>query len=160
MTTKLSPHQIAQTVFDDASSSIKTTLQNLEIGIELSADDGDSVESRQPTLSSKVSVISGTVSGTILISDSMKYFSEILVVTYVTENITATSLKAVIEVSPSDTGNIWLPLVSLDCTVKSTTIDPATIVSKLDMPPYRRIRAKLSHSAYTAGSFELVVNGR
>ena len=43
MTTKLAPHQIVQSVYDEANTAVRTTIQNMEIAIELSADDGDSV---------------------------------------------------------------------------------------------------------------------
>lgn len=41
MTTKLAPHQIAQSVYDEPNEAIRTTIQNMEIAIELSADDGE-----------------------------------------------------------------------------------------------------------------------
>lgn len=159
MSSKLSPHQIAQDVYDEPSHSVRTTLQNLEIAVELSADDGDSVEVRKPLFVGDVVVPNGTANGAVLAQGDVRYFSEYQVSVNVIEAINAQGLEIDIEVSPSDTDEVWhfdsqiIPKLSVPNTgfahIKSTSIGP-----------WRRARAVLKHNGFTAGSFKLYVAGR
>lgn len=159
MTSKLAPHQIAQDVYDEANSAIRTTLQNLEISMELSADDGDSVEARKPIFSGRVEVPANTPSGTLLVTGDVRYFSEFLISANVTEAITSSGLKVKVEVSPSDTDDVWHHDTSIlaDLNVPSTGFnhEKSSIIG-----PWRRARAILVYSNYSAGSFVLYVTGR
>lgn len=160
MSTKLAPHQIAQSVYDEPNDAIRTTIQNMEIAIELSADDGDSVEARQPLFSNSVIVTSGTESGTVVAEGDVRYFSEYLIAVNVLSNITASALHIEIEVSPSDTDNIWhhdSSNVVPDCNVPNTGFDH---IKQTNIGPWRRARAKVIHNGFSAGSFKLYVNGR
>lgn len=157
MSTKLAPHQIVQSVYDEPNDAIRTTIQNMEIAIELSADDGDSVESRKPLFSAKASVIAGTASQTVVAQGDTRYFSEYLIAVNVTSPITSSALKLEIDVSPSDVDNVWHHETTLDCNVPSTGffhIKSSTIGA------WRRARARVVHNNYTAGSFDVYVNGR
>lgn len=157
MTTKLATHQIAQSVYDEPNEAIRTTIQNMEIAIELSADDGDSVEARKPLFSAKVTVPSGTVTNTVVATGDTRYFSEYLIAVNVTSTITSSALKIEIDVSPSDTDDVWHHETTLDCNVPNTGffhIKSSTIGA------WRRARARVVHNNYTAGSFDLYVNGR
>jgi hypothetical protein len=157
MTSKLAPHQIAQDVYDEANSAIRTTLQNLEISMELSADDGDSVEARKPIFSGRVEVPANTPSGTPLVTGDTRYFSEYLVAVNVTSPITSSALKIEIDVSPSDTDNVWHHETTLDVNVPSTGFFH---IKNSNIGAWRRARARVVHNNYTAGSFDLYVNGR
>jgi hypothetical protein len=160
MSSKLSPHQIAQSVYDEPSESIRTTIQNLEIGIELDADDGDSVEVRKPLFHTEVEVSSGTASGTVLGQGDVRYFSEYQVAVNIITDISASGLAIHIEVSPSDTDDVW-------------HFDNNNLIKALSVPntgfghlkdstvgPWRRARAVLVHNGFTAGSFKLYMSGR
>lgn len=157
MSSKLAPHQIIQDVYDDNNSAIRTTLQNLEIAIELNADDGDSVESRKPLFNGKATVPAGTLSGTVVAQGDTRYFSEFLVAVNVTSAITSSGLHLEIDVSPSDTDNVWHHETSLDLNVPTTGLDHK---KNITIGPWRRARARLVHNNYTAGSFDIYVNGR
>ena len=157
MATKLSPHQIVQDVYDESSSSIRTNIQNLEIAIEMSADDGDSVEARKPLFNGKATVPAGTLSGTVVAQGDTRYFSEFLVAVNVTSTITSSALKIEVDVSPSDTDNVWHHETTLDLNVPSTGF---LHIKNTDIGPWRRARARLVHNNYTAGSFDIYVNGR
>ena len=159
MTTKLAPHQIAQSVYDIPNEAIRTTIQNMEIAIELSADDGDSVEARKPLFAGSATVVSGTPSGTVVAEGDVRYFSEYLVAVNVLSAVTASGLKIQVEVSPSDTDDVWhydsqiIPELSVPNTgfdhIKASTIGP-----------WRRARAKIIHNGFTSGSFNIYANGR
>lgn len=157
MTTKLAPHQIAQDVYDEANSAIRTTLQNLEIAVELSADDGDSVEVRKPLFNGKATVPSGTVSQTVIAQGDTRYFSEYLIAVNVTSPITSSALKVEIDVSPSDTDDVWHHETTLDINVPNTGF---LHIKNTNMGPWRRARARVVHNNYIVGSFDLYVNGR
>lgn len=159
MSSKLSPHQIAQSVYDEPNESIRTTLQNLEIAVELSADDGDSVETRKPLFHEEIEVVSGTSSGTVLGQGDVRYFSEYMVAVNVLSAISSSGLEIHVEFSPSDTEDVWhfdsqiIPKLSVPNSgfahLKSATIGP-----------WRRARAVLVHNGFTAGSFKLYMSGR
>ncbi len=159
MSSKLAPHQIVQDVYDEPNHSIRTTLQNLEIAIELSADDGDSVEARKPLFTGKVSVPAGTPSGTVLTTGDVRYFSEFLISANVTSAITSSGLKVKVEVSPSDTDNVWHHDTSIlaDLNVPATGFDHEKAST---IGPWRRARAVLEYNNYSVGSFDLYVAGR
>jgi len=159
MSSKLSPHQIAQSVYDEPSESVRTTIQNLEIGIELDADDGDSVEIRKPLFHQELLVSSGTDSGTVLGEGDVRYFSEYLVSVSVINEIAASGMQIHVEVSPSDTDNIWFDEQQI---IDRLSV-PATgnkHIKNSTMGPWRRARAVLRHSGFTAGSFKLYMSGR
>lgn len=159
MATKLAPHQVVQAVYDEPNEAVRTTIQNMEIAIELSADDGDSVETRKPLFAGAVVVPSGTPSETVVAQGDVRYFSEYLVAVNVLSAVTASDLRIHVEVSPSDTDDVWhfdnqiiesLPVPNSGFGhIKSTTIGP-----------WRRARAKVIHNGFTAGSFALYANGR
>ena len=160
MSSKLAPHQIIQDVYEPTSSSIKTTLQNLEIAVELSADDGDSVEARVPLFTGKSEPITPLIpSGTVVAMGDVRYFSDFLVVVNVTSEITAADLKIHVEVSPSDTDDVWYYNNQLikDLAVPSTGVaaDKTSTIG-----PWRRARAVVFYTSFTAGSFDLYANGR
>ncbi len=161
MSSKLSPHQIAQSVYDEPSESIKTTIQNMEIAIELSADDGDSVEARKPLFYGEVEVVSGTATGTVVAQGDVRYFSEYQVAIQVLSDITSAGLEIQVEVSPSDTEDVWhfdsqiVPKLSVPNSNGSFAHLKATSIG-----PWRRARAKVIHNSFTAGSFKLYAMGR
>lgn len=157
MTTKLAPHQIAQSVYDESNEAIRTTIQNMEIAIELSADDGDSVEIRKPLFSGKATVPSTTASSTVVAQGDTRYFSEYLIAVNVTSVITSSALKVEVDVSPSDTDDVWHHETTLDINVPGTGF---VHIKNTNIGAWRRARARVVYNNYTAGSFDLYVNGR
>jgi hypothetical protein len=159
MSSKLAPHQIVQDVYDEANHSIRTTLQNLEIAIELSADDGDSVEARPPLFAGSATVVSGTPSGTVVAQGDVRYFNEYLVSVNVITTVVATGLKVQIEVSPSDTDEVWHydSQIIAQLSVPNSGFDH---IKASTMGPWRRARAVIIHNGFSAGSFKLYANGR
>ena len=159
MSSKLSPHQIAQSVYDEQNDSIRTTIQNMEIAIELDAADGDSVEARKPLFHEEVEVTSGTASGTVLGQGDVRYFSEYQIAVQTT-GVSGAGIEIHVEVSPSDTDDVWhfdsqiipklpVPNNSGFAHLKATTVGL-----------WRRARAVLVHNNFTAGSFKLYISGR
>lgn len=155
--TKLGWEQAIKNSFDEPSNSLRTNISNLEVAVELSADDGDSVESRKPTFNTKVTLPSGTPNSTVFVQGDSRYFSEYLVAVNVTSTITSSALKVEVDVSPSDTDNIWHHETSLDVNVPTTGF---THVKNVSIGPWRRARARLVYNNYTAGSFDVYVSGR
>lgn len=159
MVSKLAPHQITQIVYDPSSESIKTSIQNMEIAIELDADDGDSVETRLPLLSDSVNVGTDANNNDILITVDVRYFSEFLIAAYTTQAITASGLQLQVEVSPSDTDNVWHHEPELDVTpLNHETGFKHT--NKIGIGPWRRARVKIKHNGFSSGAFTLYANGR
>lgn len=159
MTTKLAPHQIAQSVYDEPNESIRTTIQNMEIAIELSANDGDSVEARVPLFAESVNVASGIPSGTVVAQGDVRYFAEYLVAVNVVSQITASGLKIQVEVSPSDVDEVWhydSQIIS-ELSVPNSGFDH---IKSAAIGPWRRARAKIIHNGFSAGSFKLYASGR
>jgi hypothetical protein len=159
MTTKLAPHQIAQSVYDEPNEAVRTTIQNMEIAIELSADDGDSVEARQPLFAGSATVVSGTPSGTVVAQGDVRYFNEYLVAVNVITSVVATGLKVQIEVSPSDTDEVWHydSQIIAQLAVPNSGFDH---IKASTLGPWRRARAVIIHNGFSAGSFKLYANGR
>ena len=162
MTSKLAPHQISQLVYDEPSKSIRTTLQNLEIGIELDADDGDSVEARKPSFHQEVLVSSETASsGDILVEGDVRYFSEYQVAVK-SSGVSGASIKITVQVSPSDTDDVWHNDIFnnevLELGVPNG--DGFDHNRKINIGPWRRARAVLEHNGFTAGFFKLYITGR
>ena len=149
--------QIAQAVFDETNQSVKTTIQNMEIAIELSADDGDSVEARHQLLNSKTLVSSGIATGTVIVTVDIKQLSELLVGANVVTTTTASALKIQIELSPSDTDDVWHYDNTFDVTVPANGFSH---IKNTSIGPWRRARAKVVFTSFTAGSFNLYLNGR
>jgi hypothetical protein len=159
MTSKLAPHQIAQDVYDEANSAIRTTLQNLEISMELSADDGDSVEARAPLFTGRAVVVAaGVSSGDVVAQGDVKYFSEYLVACQST-GVISSGLHIEIEVSPSDTDDVWHhdSQMIADLNIPSSGFSH---IKESNIGPWRRARAKVIFNNFSAGSFVLYVNGR
>jgi len=159
MTTKLAPHQIAQSVYDAPNEAIRTTIQNMEIAIELSADDGDSVEVRSPLFAGSNTIVSGTPSGTVVAQGDVRYLAEYIVAVNVLSAVTASGLKIKVEVSPSDTDDVWHydSQIIPELSVPNTGFDHTKASA---IGPWRRARVVIIHNGFTAGSFKLYANGR
>ena len=161
MSSKLSPHQIAQSVYDEQNDSIRTTIQNMEIAIELDAADGDSVEARKPLFHEEVEFTSGTASGTVLGQGDVRYFSEYQIAVQST-GVTGSGIEIQIEVSPSDTDDVWHVDTQHQAGSKLSVPNNNGFnhLKQTEMGPWRRARAVLLHNGFTAGSFKLYMSGR
>jgi hypothetical protein len=150
MSTKLGWEQALKNSYDEASSSLKTTLQNLEIAMELSADDGDSVITLPKTVNSYSTFSTAQTSGTIAMAPVNISFCN--TVSFVFKNQDGNTQFA-IEISPSDTADVWHQ-VSTHTSPNGTSHHVPTYF------PCRRIRLKFSNNFAGTGPIEIWLNGR
>lgn len=150
MSSKLSPHQIAQSVYDQPSESIKTTIQNMEIAIELSADDGDSVISIPKTVNVYGEISGAQNIGTVIIPETNISFCNRVAIVL---NNPDGPISVNFEISPSDTDDIWHSIGSHNAPSGISHHEP-------NLFPCRRIRIKLSSAYNNLESFEVWMNGR
>lgn len=150
MASKLSPHQIAQNVYDSDNSSIRASLQNLEIAIELNAADGDSVTALPQRINSYATFATAQTLGTVAIAAAD--ISSCSAVSLVVKN-QGSAVSMLLEVSPSDTANVWLTLATHNATTGTTSVAPSLF-------PVRRARVSFGGNFAGDGQIELWLNGR
>lgn len=149
-TTKLGWEQAIKNSYDENTGSLKTTLQNLEIAMELSADDGDSVTNIPKTVNAYAIFSTPQTSGTIAIpATSIPFCST---VSFVFKNNDGNT-NFVIEISPSDTEEVWHQ-ISTHVASPNTTHHVPTLF------PCRRIRLKFSSNFAATGTLQIWLNGR
>ena len=150
MSTKLGWEQAIKNSYDEASGSLKTTLQNLEIAMELSADDGDSVTNRPQTVNSYATFSTAQSSGTIAMAPVNVSFCNN--VAFVFKNQDG-NVQLAIEISPSDTADVWHQ-VSTHTAPNGTSHHVPTYF------PCRRMRLKFNGNFAGTGQLEIWLNGR
>lgn len=150
MSTKLGWEQAIKNSYDEPSASLKTTMQNLEVAVELSADDGDSVI----TVPKAVTVYNG-VNGPqapqaiIIPATNVSYCNSVSI--FINNADGATQLS--IEVSPSDTVDIWHQISTHNATNGTSHHEPTFF-------PCRRIRVRFSNTYSNAALFQVWLNAR
>jgi hypothetical protein len=150
MTTKLGWEQAIKNSYDESSASLKTTLQNLEIAMELSADDGDSVMTLPKAINSYVIFNTAQNSGVIAMAPvNISYCNTI---SFVFKNLDGNTQFA-IEISPSDTADVWHQ-VSVHTAPNGTSHHVPTYF------PCRRVRLKFIQNFAGTGPIEIWLNGR
>jgi len=150
MTSKLSMHQIAQAAFDEASSSIKTSLQNVEISIELDHADGDSVTAYPVSTQSEITLAAAQNQDAIAIAPES--IAGCRVISLFASNAGSSTTLA-IEVSPSDAGDLWVEIGDLVAATGDTFINPS-------LPACRRARVKFKTAFAGDGIISIYLNGR
>lgn len=150
MSTKLGWEQAIKNSFDESTNSLKTTLQNLEIAMELSADDGDNVMTMPKTVNAYAVFSTAQTSGTIAIPPTNISFCNS--VSFVFKNQDGNTNFA-IEISPSDTADVWHQ-ISTHVASPNTTHHVPTVF------PCRRIRLKFAANFAGTGPLEIWLNGR
>jgi len=150
MSSKLAPHQIAQDVYDEPNHSIRTTLQNLEIAIELNADDGDSVISVPKTVTAYNSLNGPQPSGAVIIAPvNVSFCSQISIMINNADGPTT----VVIEVSPSDTIDVWHQVSTHNAPNGTSHHEPTFF-------PCRRVRVRFNNTYSNPATFQVWLNGR
>lgn len=154
---KADPRQIVQAVFCTETQSIKACLTGAA-EIAISAASGDSIYVIPMRVASKATVASATPSGAIVLSpfDSAQLTSFQLF-TNTTSALSGQQISVTLEISPSDSDNVWLPT---DLSVSPTSSLGATSGTAITNQFARRVRLKLSHTSYTAGSFDVYLVAR
>lgn len=148
--TKLGWEQAIKNSYDEASASLKTTIQNLEIAMELSADDGDSVTAIPKTVNSYATFSTPQTSGTIAIpATNISFCSQ---VSFLFKNEDG-NVQFSIEISPSDTLDVWHQ-ISTHLASPNTTHHVPTLY------PCRRIRLRFNGSFTGTGPIQIWLNGR
>ena len=150
MATKLSPHQIAQAAFDEASSSIKTSLQNVEISIELDHADGDSVTAYPVSTQSEITLAAAQNQDAIAIAPES--IAGCRVISLFASNAGSSTTLA-IDVSPSDTGDLWVEIGELVAATGNTYASPS-------LPAARRARVRFKTVFAGDGIISIYLNGR
>lgn len=150
MSSKLSPHQIAQSVYDIDNNSIRASLQNLEIAIELNAADGDSVTALPQRINSYATFSTAQTLGSIAIAAAD--ISSCSAISLAVKNQGST-VSLLLEVSPSDTADVWLTLATHTATTGTTHVSPSLF-------PVRRVRVSFGGNFAGDGQIQLWVNGR
>ena len=150
MTTKLAPHQIAQSVYDEANTAVRTTIQNMEIAIELSADDGDSVISVPKTVNVYNGVNGPQPSGAVIIpATNVSFCTQVSIMM---NNADGAELL-VIEVSPSDTIEVWHQVATHNATSGISH-------HEVTLFPCRRLRVRFDNTYPNPALFQIWLNGR
>lgn len=148
--TKLGWEQALKNSYDEPTYSLRTTIANLEVAVELSADDGDSVISIPKTVNAYAIFTTAQSSGTIAIPPTnIAFCSE---VSFVFKNEDG-NVQFAIEISPSDTLDVWHQ-VSTHLASPNTTHHVPTIF------PCRRIRLKFNGAFAGTGPIQIWLNGR
>lgn len=149
-TTKLGWEQALKNSYDESSSSLKTTLQNLEIAMEISADDGDSVITVPKTVYNYSSFSTAQPSGTIALSATDISFCN--TVAFVFKNDDG-NVSIDIEISPSATDDVWYKIGTHTASHNTTHHEPTLF-------PCKRIRLKFSNNFAGTGQLQIWLNGR
>lgn len=148
--TKLGWEQAIKNSYDEATSSLKTTLQNIEIAMELSADDGDSVTAVPKTAYAYATYSTAQTSGTVAIpATDVSYCKE---VSFVFKNGDG-NVSMDIEISPSTTDDVWHK-ISTHTAVPNTSHHVPTFF------PCKRIRLKFGGNFAGTGQLQIWLNGR
>lgn len=150
MTTKLSPHQVVQNIYDEPSNTVRISIQNMELAMELSADDGDSVTAVPKAINSYATFSTAQTTGAVAIAPIDVSFCTSLNLTVKNQG---TAVSVAIEVSPSDTAGVWIQLSTLNATNGITNTTPSLF-------PCRRARVVFNGNFLGDGQIELWLNGR
>lgn len=146
--------QIIKRLFDGSNDAIRIVLAEATgIAIELNADDGDSVESRGINSETKAS-ITNTDSGVIVPAQSCAGMKSFNLYTKTTSTITGSQV-CTLEVSPSDTDDVW---IATSVTVTPSDTDQTVVAGTASSAIVAR-RARVSIAAsITSGTFDIYLN--
>lgn len=148
--TKLGWEQAIKNSYDENTGSLKTTMQNLEIGVELSADDGDSVITVPKTVNVYNAVNGPQVSQAIIIpATNVSFCNRVAIVVNNADGPTSLTL----EISPSDTLEIWHSIGTHNAPSGTSHHEPTFF-------PCRRIRIRFTNTYNNPALFQIWLNGR
>lgn len=148
--TKLGWEQAIKNSYDEASSSLKTTMQNLEVAVELSADDGDSVITVPKTVNVYNGVNGPQAPQAIIIpATNVSFCNQVSIFI----NNADGAIQLSIEISPSDTVDIWHQ-ISTHNAINGTSHHEPTFF------PCRRIRVRFVNTYTNPALFQVWLNAR
>lgn len=148
--TRLGWEQAIKNSFDEPTNSLRTTMQNLEIAVELSAEDGDSVISVPKTVTVYNGVNGPQPSQAIIIpATDVSFCNQVSV--FVNNADGATQIA--IEISPSDTADVWHQISTHNATSGTSHHEPTFF-------PCRRLRVKFVNTYTNPALFQVWLNGR
>lgn len=150
MSTKLGWEQALRNSYDENTESLKTTIQNIEIAMELSADDGDSVIT-VPKAINVFNAVNGPQAPQAIIIPATNVSYCNLVSIFVNNADSATQLS--IEISPSDTVDIWHQISTHNATSGTSHHEPTFF-------PCRRIRVRFVNTYSSPALFQVWLNAR
>lgn len=150
MSTKLGWEQAIKNSYDEPTSSLRTSIANLEIAVELSADDGDSVITVPKTVTVYNALNGPQPSGAIIIAaTNVPFCNEVSIMV---NNADGPTIIA-IEVSPSDTIEVWHQISTHNAPSGTSHHEPTFF-------PCRRLRVKFVNTYTNPALFQVWLNGR
>lgn len=156
MATKLDANQVLKNSYDEATASLKTIPSSAtSFSVELSAADGDSVIT-QPLNTSASAALTNASTGQVIAAFDCKDMNRFNLYTKTTSTIVGAQV-CTLEVSPADSGDIW---VATSLTISPSLIN-GTVVAGTVLPNVLARRARVSiAAAITSGTFSLYLIGQ
>lgn len=151
--TLLDSPQIVKRIYDETDDAIRIKIASgVDFAVELNADDGDSVESRGISGSTKVSLTSAST-GVVVAAFDCKGMKSFNLYTKTTSTIVGAQ-ACTFEVSPSDVDDVW---VATTLTVTPSTVNGTVVMgtANSNIVP-RRGRVSIA-AAITSGTFDLYI---
>lgn len=152
---QLSPSQIAKKIFDGDNDAIRISLGDTTgIAIELSASDGDSVETQARSVSQKASLTSAST-GVVIAAFDAKDLKRFNLHTKTTSTLTGPQVLT-LEYSPHDSDNIW---IASSITVTPSGTNGAVVSGTAADVLARRVRVSIA-AAISTGTFDIYLIGQ
>jgi len=111
------------------------------------------------SINQKVTVPNGTITTTVVLGPIDVSDIQLLnIVTKTTSALTATTPVITVEISPSETDDVW---ISTSQTVTASGTEDAVVAGTINTSFLaKRARLVLSHAGFTGGSFDAYIIGR
>lgn len=139
--TLLDQNQVLRTAFDETTGALKTVPASATaMQIELSAADGDSIAVQGNVLDPQTVNITSASSGEILAPVSIVGMRSLQLYSQSTSAITG-SQPVVVEISPADSGNVWL---TTSLTVTPSVTSGAVVAGTILPVVARRVRLTMA----------------
>ena len=135
----LDPAQVIKRVFDEQNDAYRVHID--ELSFSLSADQGDSVLAKPLSLSQKISV-NDSLSGDLLAPINVVGMKTFQVFVNGSDDVESLS-PCIVYLSPSDSDDVWFPLVSVNASPGSSMAAPIQAVVIISIVT---IFASLRHS--------------
>lgn len=156
MSTLLSADRVIKNAYDEATQALKTIpASSTSFEIELSAADGDNVQTIPKDINTKVSLTTSST-GVVVPVMSAVGIKSINVVTNTTSTLTGPQVLT-LQYSPSDSDDVWIS-TSLTVTPSGTN-GVAVAGTALTSLVARRVRVSIA-AAISSGTFDVYVVGQ
>lgn len=142
--------QIAKRVFDESIGAVRIIpSEGTEFSIELSASDGDSVQT-QSVQSAQSAAIAHANTGVVIAAFSVVGLTKVALYTATTSTIVGSQV-CTLEVSPSDSSNVW---IATSATITPNLTNGVVVYTAPVTISARRARVSIA-AAITSGTFDL-----